>query len=78
MFLKYIEQKSARISAFNGPTGVISCHNFLTVNQSSHRKVSEVNHEKLDRVGPIDNKPSTDYLHHIVQFFKDFLNIYFV
>ena len=23
--------------------------------------------EKLDRVGPIDNRPSLDYLHHFVQ-----------
>ena len=24
---------------------------------------------KLDGVGPVDNRPSTNYLHHLVQFF---------
>ena len=29
--------------------------------------ISEVANYKLDGVGPVDNKPSTDKLHHFVQ-----------
>ena len=35
---------------------------------------------KIDGVGPVDNRPSTNQLHHLVQIFKDnffIYNIYF-
>ena len=32
--------------------------------------------QKLDGVGPVDNRPSTDKLHHFVQFFLFFLFFY--
>ena len=28
-----------------------------------------INLKKIDRVGPVDNRPSTDSLHHFVQLF---------
>ena len=40
--------------------------------------VCVVLHEKLDGVGPVDNRPSTDKLHHSVLFFlQDFFFILF-
>ena len=32
--------------------------------------------QKLEEVGPVDNKPSPYQLHHFVNFFKDEKNIY--
>ena len=38
----------------------------MTPNDSNHSKLLKIipDHSKLDGVGPFDNRPSTDYLHH--------------
>ena len=54
---------SANVYASNEPMGSLQCHNFMTVTPSYHSKVTpigEVHAEKLDGVGPVDNRPSTD------------------
>ena len=33
--------------------------------------------QKIDGVGPIDNRPSTDKLHYFVHFFEEYTFIYF-
>ena len=38
------------------------CRHFLASNTFSKRRA-----KKLDGVGPVDNRPSTDKLHHFVQ-----------
>ena len=54
----------------------------LVYNGETEIKLSEceefVNILKLDGVGPVDNRPSTDYLHHFVIYFILFLYIFFL